>query len=254
ELSTPVVHTVHHVVDEEQERAYLAHARVQYVAISARQAELSPGLASHVVHHGLDPEAFPAGRGESDRALFIGRLSWCKGPDVAVAAARLANLEVVVAGEVHGEPDDPPAWAAELDRLLSEPGVRRVGPVGGERKQRLLGSARALVMPIRWEEPFGLVMIEAMLSGTPVIAFPRGAAPEVVEDGVTGFLVNDAPEMADALLRAGELDREACRRRARQRFSSTRMVRDYLRVYHAALAAVRRPRGIGAAEEQCHVP
>jgi glycosyltransferase involved in cell wall biosynthesis len=252
ELSTPIVYTVHHVRDEELQRTYLGHPLVQYVAISARQAQLSPGLANHVVHHGLDPEAFPAGRGESDRALFIGRLSWCKGPDVAVAASRQAGVELIVAGELHHEREDPPGWAAEVDRLLSQPGVRRVGPVGGERKQRLLGSARALVMPIRWEEPFGLVMIEAMLSGTPVIAFPRGAAPEVVEEGVTGFLVNDAAEMADALLRAGELDRDACRRRARERFSSARMVRDYLRVYRAAIASARRPR-VGA-EEQCHVP
>jgi len=250
-LPVPLVYTLHHVHDDALLRAYSAHPAVQFVAISARQAQLSPGLAAHVVHHGLDPEAFPAGRGDGG-ALFIGRLSWCKGPDVAVEAARRAGMELVVAGPVHAEPGDPPGWAAEVDRLLALPGVRRIGAVGGERKQRLLGSARALLMPIRWEEPFGLVMIEAMLSGTPVIAFPRGAAPEVVEHGVTGFLVNDAAEMGEALRRVGEIDREACRRRASQRFSTSRMIRDYLRVYHAALSASRRPLGL-ATEEQRHV-
>jgi glycosyltransferase involved in cell wall biosynthesis len=123
--------------------------------------------------------------------------------------------------------------------------------VGGHLKQRLLGAARALLMPIRWEEPFGLVMIEAMLSGTPVVTFPRGAAAEIVEEGVTGFLVEDAAGMADALRRAGGLDRERCRRRARERFSASRMVADHLRVYHAALAAA--PwRGLEPAGEPGH--
>ena len=94
-------------------------------------------------------------------------------------------------------------------------------------------------MPIRWEEPFGLVMIEAMLCGTPVLAFPRGAAPEIVEDGVTGFLVNDVDEMAAVLCSLGGFDRAACRRRAQARFSSARMVADYARIYAGVVAAAR---------------
>jgi glycosyltransferase involved in cell wall biosynthesis len=124
-----------------------------------------------------------------------------------------------------------------VEHFLTWPGIRRVGRVGGERKFALIGGARALLLPLRWEEPFGLVMIEAMLCGTPVIAFRRGSTPEVIDEGVTGFLVDDAAQMADALRRVGELDRSACRRRARARFSAARMVRDYLRVYHAALSA-----------------
>ena len=250
-LGAPLVYTLHHVRTEGLLAKYLAHPRVEYVAISARQAQLHPELQCHVVHHGLDPEAHPLGAGEGGHALFIGRLAWCKAPDVAAEAARLAGVELVIAGNVHAEPDDPPGWPEELARVLASPGVRRAGPVGGERKRRLLAGARALLMPIRWEEPFGLVMIEAMLSGTPVVAFPTGAAPEIVEEGLTGFLVKDAEEMAAALRRAGSLDREACRRRARARFSSSRMVRDHLRVYHAALSA---PAGgpALAEEEQSH--
>jgi glycosyltransferase involved in cell wall biosynthesis len=115
--------------------------------------------------------------------------------------------------------------------------------VGGDRKLSIIGGAAALLMPLRWEEPFGLVMIEAMLCGTPVVAFRRGAAPEIVEDGLTGFLVDDVAGMADALRRVRELDRAACRRRARARFSASRMVRDYLAVYRAALTAQESPWG-----------
>jgi glycosyltransferase involved in cell wall biosynthesis len=249
ELGAPLVYTVHHARDEELLRRYIRSPRVHYVAISGRQARLSPEVRAHVIHHGLDSEHFPPGRGEGDYALFIGRLSWCKGPDVALEAARLAGLELVVAGGIHAEPEDPPGWHEWISRALAAPGVRRVGTVGGQRKLRLLGAARVLVMPIRWEEPFGLVMIEAMLSGTPVVAFRRGAAPEIVEDGLTGFLVDDAAEMAHALERARGLPREPCRRRARERFSAVRMVRDHLRLYERLLDVSPR---FGRAEEWSH--
>jgi glycosyltransferase involved in cell wall biosynthesis len=245
----PVVYTLHHARDEALAALYRECRRVEYVAISARQARLHPELRCHVVHHGVSLDAYPAGDGRGGHALFIGRLSWCKGPDVAVEAARLAEVELVVAGEAHEEPENPPGWTATIEAALARPGVRRVGAIGGERKRRLLGGARALLMPIRWEEPFGLVMIEAMLAGTPVVAFRRGAAPEVVDEGITGFLVGESPaEMADALRRVRTLDREACRRQAQRRFSSRRMVADYLRVYHAAIAAARGPRPVAPEE------
>jgi glycosyltransferase involved in cell wall biosynthesis len=241
DLGAPLVHTLHHHRDERLLRLYQAHPRTKYVAISARQAQLAPELRMHVVHHGLDPERHPLGHGEGGFALFVGRLTWCKAPDDAITAARRAGVELVIAGERHQEPEDPPGWWDQVQRALAQPGVRHLGAVGGHQKQRVLGAARALLMPIRWEEPFGLVMIEAMLSGTPVIAYRRGAAPEVVEDGVTGFLVDDVAGMAETLGRVGSIDRERCRRRARERFSSSRMVADHLRVYHAALAAAPRP-------------
>jgi glycosyltransferase involved in cell wall biosynthesis len=106
-------------------------------------------------------------------------------------------------------------------------------------KLDILGGARATLFPSQWEEPFGLVMIESMLVGTPVIAFARGSAPEVVEDGVTGFLVHDQVEMADRIRRVGGLDRAKCRERARERYSSLRMARDYERVYAEAVRAHR---------------
>jgi glycosyltransferase involved in cell wall biosynthesis len=119
---------------------------------------------------------------------------------------------------------------------LAEPHVRWEQQGDLQRKRRLFARSRALLAPLRWEEPFGLVLIEAMLAGCPAIAFPRGAAPEIVEDGVTGFLVDDVAGMATALRRAGTLDRRRIQARARARFSADRMARDYLAIYEAAAA------------------
>ena len=126
--------------------------------------------------------------------------------------------------------------APKDDQRVHLPGVHDVGEVDHRRKVELLGGAVATLFPIAWEEPFGLVMIESMLCGTPVIAFPRGAAPEVIEDGVTGFLVRDETEMAAAIGRARELDRRRCRAHAVERFHADRMVREYANVYATAAA------------------
>ena len=245
DLGAPLVYTLHHDRDERLARIYVRRPHAHYVAISARQASLHPELACHVVHHGLDPARFPLGSGAGDYAAFLGRLSWCKGPDIAVEATRRAGVDLRIGGELHAE-EDPRTWVEELERTLQAPHVHRLGSVGGRRKLELLADARALLMPIRWEEPFGLVMIEAMLCGTPVIAFPRGAAPEIVDDGLTGFLANDVDEMAAVLSSLGGFDRAACRRHAQARFSSARMVGDYARIY-AGVAAAARP--LAMAEE-----
>jgi glycosyltransferase involved in cell wall biosynthesis len=232
-LGAPLVYTMHHDRDERRAALYRSHPEVRYVAISARQGATHPEVESAVVHHGLDPERYPPGRGEGDHAAFLGRLAPCKGPDIAIAAARSAGVPIRLAGEVHRE-DATPAWRATMARALRQPGVEHVGPVSWDAKALFLGAARALLMPVRWEEPFGLVMIEAMLCGTPVIAFVGGATPEIVDDGVTGFLVQDEREMAAALRYVSNIDRAACRRRAQARFSSSRMVHDYERVYARA--------------------
>jgi glycosyltransferase involved in cell wall biosynthesis len=243
-LGAPLVYTVHHDHVQRLTELYRARPDVHYVAISQRQAALEPLLTWHVVHHGLDPSRFPLGSGEGDYAVFLGRFSPCKGPDLAVAAARAAGVPIHLAGEIHSSEDVDPAWSAEVSRLLSLPGIVHVGKVGGARKARLLGEGRALLMPLRWEEPFGLVMIEAMLCGTPVIAFRRGAAPEIVEDGLTGFLVDDdVDEMASVLAHMDGFDRARCRRRAQERFSAARMVREYQRIYEEAAAGAVRASG-----------
>jgi glycosyltransferase involved in cell wall biosynthesis len=238
ELAAPLVYTLHHAVQPHLSRFYQHTPGVWQVAISERQAALADPPAQAMVHHGLDPAMYPVVGPGGDQAFFLGRLCHAKAPDVAIEAARRAGLPIVVAGKVHAE-DGPRGWDEALDRALAEPHVRRIGEADLRAKRRTFARSRAILVPLRWEEPFGLVMIEAMLAGCPVIAFPRGAAPEIVQDGVTGFLVDDVRGMAAALGRAAALDRLAIRAEARRRFSAGRMAGRYLAVYRAALSAAR---------------
>jgi glycosyltransferase involved in cell wall biosynthesis len=249
ELEVPFVYTLHHDEAPALARYYAAiQAPVWRVAISARQAALASPPPQAVVHHGLDPAMYPTSGEGGERAFFLGRLSWVKGPELAIEAARRAGLPIVVAGEKH--PDHaPPGWSEEvLDPALRAPGVTVVGRANLAAKRRLFARSRALLAPIRWEEPFGLMMIEALLAGCPVIAHARGAAPEIVEEGKTGFLVGDVDEMAEALGRAAALDRGAIQARARERFSADRMAAEYVAVYRAAGALGRDPAAAGEGE------
>jgi len=235
ELPAPMVYTLHHEARPALSAFYGRIEGVRHVAISARQAELADPSPRDVVHHGLDPELYPLVGPGGDAAFFLGRLSRTKAPDVAIEAARRAGLPIVVAGRFHAQ-DDGPEWERELGLLLAEPHVRWIREADLPTKRRRFARSRALLVPLRWEEPFGLVMIEALLAGCPVIAYPRGAAPEIVEDGVTGFLVRNCREMAAALRRAAMLDRPAIQARARARFSADRMAERYLAVYRSARA------------------
>lgn len=239
DVDAPVVYTLHHAPDPSLQRFYDSIPAVVRVAISARQAALARPPVGLVVHHGLDPEMYPAcGRG-GEAAFFLGRLAWCKAPDVAIEAARRAGVPIVVAGRAHAD-GGPPGWEERvLGPALRTPGVTWVPGADLETKRRLFAASRALLVPLRWEEPFGLVMIEALLAGCPVVAEPMGAVPEIVVDGADGFLVSGPDEMADALLRAASLDRRAIQARARERFSATRMAGEYLDVYRRSMAALR---------------
>ena len=237
----PVVHTLHLAPDGGGAAAYArGPARVQHVAISRRQRALYPALARCVVvPHGLDEARYRTASPEPYLA-FLGRLSEVKGPDVAVRAARRAGLELRVAGRPHEA--DGAFFRATLRDLLAEPHVRRLGEVGHEAKVELLARAAALLFPIGWEEPFGLVMIEAMLCGCPVLAFRGGAVDEVIEPGLTGFVAEDERHLAWLARHAApRLDRAARRARAVARFSRDRMVDRYLAVYRRVLAEVHAP-------------
>jgi glycosyltransferase involved in cell wall biosynthesis len=239
-LGAPLVYTLHHVADPALERLYAETPRAIRIAISARQAALASPPPAAFVHHGLEPEMYPdVGRG-GGTAFFLGRLSWVKAPDVAVEAARRAGLPIVVAGRSHPEPS-PEGWRERvLGPALRAGGVTWIPGVDLAAKRRLFARSRALLVPLRWEEPFGLVMIEALLAGCPVIAEPMGAAPEIVDDGETGFLASGPRAMAKALRRAAALDRRAIQARARVRFSALRMAQEYVGVYQRALAAAAR--------------
>jgi glycosyltransferase involved in cell wall biosynthesis len=231
-LDAPLVYTVHH--DGGDEMAKLAsiyeRSRAQFIAISARQRALQPHLAgATIIHHGLDPARYTFGAGDGGYCGFLGRYSHEKAPHVAVDVARAAGLPIRLAGKPHWP--DLEYFEREVAPRFSRDGVTNLGELGGAPKREFLARAAALLFPIAWEEPFGLVMIEAMLSGTPVLALPRGAAPEVVEDGVTGFLCRDADEMSERLRDIGSFDRNKCRQRALERWTTARMVRDHLALY-----------------------
>jgi glycosyltransferase involved in cell wall biosynthesis len=191
-----------------------------------------------VVPNPIDCAEWPFHEEKDDFALWIGRMSPDKGPDRAIAAAREAGMRVVLAGPV--QPGQEAYFAEQVEPALGDD-VEYVGEADAERKRELYGRARALLMPIRWPEPFGLVMVEALACGTPVIAFPEGSAPEVVEDGVTGFVVEDEHAMAAALARVGEIDPRACRETCERRFGVPAVVRGYEGVYREAMA---RPLGV----------
>jgi glycosyltransferase involved in cell wall biosynthesis len=235
-----LVYTIHHTRDEQFSAFYSAHPGPQYVAISADQMRREVALPRcEVIHHGVTPLRYEATASAEDYLCFVGRMSEIKGPHTAIDVAGDAGRPVRVAGQVH--PPDRAFAERELSWRLTLPHVGDLGPVNAEQKRVLLRDARGLLAPITWNEPFGLILIEAMLSGCPVVAFPRGSVPELVEPGVTGFIVRDREEMVDLVRRGGPLDdfdRLRCRARAVERFSAERMVRDHERLYERVLAGL----------------
>lgn len=232
QVDVPVVTTVHGEFTDELQDVYRAMSdRVAVVAISHDQrATASHVPVAAVIHHGIDVDSMALGLGAGGYAVFLGRMSPEKGAHRAIRAARSAGVPIVLAAKMR-EPNEHRYFVDEVEPLLGDDAVY-VGEVGRETKIDLLKRAVALLNPIRWHEPFGLVMIEALAVGTPVLAFREGAAPEIVEDGVTGFLVDDECELATALAWVGDLSRSACRASAVQRFSTERMVTEYRRLFH----------------------
>jgi glycosyltransferase involved in cell wall biosynthesis len=227
---TPVVTTAHGPFNATLSPVYRAMRGVAVVAISYSQAASAVGVPlAGVIHHGLDVESVPIGRGDGGYASFLGRMSPEKGPREAALVARAAGVPLRMAAKLR-EPAEREYFDAEVKPLLCSE-VEFVGELGCAEKLELVGGSCALVNPMQWAEPFGLVMIEALATGTPVVATPVGSAPEIVDDGVTGFLRSGVPRLAAALLEAPRLDRGACRAVAVRRFRAERMVAEYVRLY-----------------------
>jgi glycosyltransferase involved in cell wall biosynthesis len=187
------------------------------------------------VHHGLPIAGYPVGDGRGGYMLFLGRMSPEKRPDAAIALARRAGVRLLLAAKV--DDVDREWFTRVVEPMLSQPGVEFIGEVDEHTKQALLCDARAMLFPIDWPEPFGLAMIEAMACGAPVITRRCGSTPEVVADGVTGFVCDDDDAIVDAIRRIDTIDRQACRRRVEERFAVDRMAEAYEQVYEGLLAA-----------------
>ncbi|TCR63477.1 glycosyltransferase family 4 protein [Bosea sp. BK604] len=230
-VATPMVTTIHGFSSDRILPAFKAYEdRVHYVAISA--ADRHPDLRyAATIHHGLRLEDFPFDPEGSEDLLFFGRIHPDKGAAEAIAAAGRAGRRLVMAGIVQ----DQDYYDAQVAPALDGHSVIYRGPVGGEARTRALGSARALLHLVNFEEPFGLSVVEALACGTPVIASRRGSMPELIEHGVTGFLVDSLDEAVAAIGRIGEIDRAACRAAITARFTVEHMADQYLQLYHSII-------------------
>ena len=185
------------------------------------------------IYHGLPKGLFSFRRGSDDYLAFLGRISPEKGADRAIEIAKRVGIPLKIAAKV--DRVDRRYFKRVVEPLLNESYVEWVGEISDHQKNDFLGNAYALLFPIDWPEPFGLVMIEAMACGTPVIAYDRGSVPEVMDDGVTGFIVRELDEAAEAVRRVRNLSRARCREVFDKRFTATRMANDYIHMYQRML-------------------
>lgn len=233
----PVVTTIHGPFNTELLDVYRRLTeRVSLIAISNAQRKPAPDIpVARVIHHGVDAAEFPYGDGDGDYVLFLGRMSPDKGAHRAIEAAQKAGVRLLLAGKSR-EPWERAYFDQEIAPHLGDD-IQYVGEVAHEEKLRLLAGARATLFPIRWNEPFGLVMIESLACGTPVLAFSEGAAVEVVEDGRTGHLCRDETEMAEAIHTVEAIARADCRAAVEGYFSRERMIREHVELFEDLLAA-----------------
>jgi glycosyltransferase involved in cell wall biosynthesis len=232
----PVISTLHGRLDlPDLVPLYQEFRDMPVVSISDSQRSPLPWINWHgTVHHGL-PSGLYSFHADPGRYLaFLGRVSPEKGVERAIGIAVRAGIPLKLAAKVDNQ--DREYFLSRVQPLLDHPLVEFIGEIGEDRKGEFLGNALALMFTIDWPEPFGLVMIEALACGTPIIAWNRGSVPEVMEDGVTGYIVRDEDEAMAALARVPGLDRASCRRHFQERFTAERMASDYLDVYRRAVA------------------
>lgn len=240
-LGIPTVLTVHGAVDGEFGEYYRRiGASAGLVAISDRQRALAPGLNwVGRVHNAIVPQRWPLRTEKEPYALFLGRYSPCKGADLALRAAHEAGVPLILAAKCI-EPIEKEFFEDCVRPLLGDRDVV-FGEADSTQKRQLLAGARCLLFPIRWEEPFGMVMIEAMACGTPVVALRGGAVAEVVEHGVTGWVCETPAELPDAVRRSAALDPRECRARVERLFSVDRLAAGYEAVYRETVATAPLP-------------
>lgn len=230
-VTTPMVTTIHGFSSERILPAYQRYAEgSHYVSIS--NADRAPSLPyAATIHHGIEVEEFPFNPVGSEDLLFFGRIHPDKGAGQAIRAARAAHRRLIICGLVQ----DENYHRREVEPFIDDNRVIFRGVIGGMERLRQLGNAKGLLHLIGFDEPFGLSVIEALACGTPVIAYRRGSMPELIEHGVTGYLVDTFEEAVEAIERLAQIDRRACRRSVEERFTVGRMADDYLSLYRRLL-------------------
>ncbi len=246
-VSTPVVHTLHHPHEASLSSFYARHPWVHYVAISNAQRAMEPLARMTTIHHGLRLVDYRFEERKQPYLAFLGRMAPVKAPHLAIEAAKRAGMPLKLAGEV--QPLFQDYWDEMVAPHIDGRNVEFIGEATHDMKNDLLSNAAALLFPIQWDEPFGLVMIEAMACGTPVLALPGGAVREVVSDGVSGWICADVADMAR---RAVDLDIPAasCRQHVERHFSLSRMAADYETLYRRIGRGPGLPSSPGAAAVQ----
>lgn len=229
--ATPFITTLHGRLDlPEHQVVFEVFKRAPVISIS--NAQRGPVANAHwidTIYHGLPADLLRPGQVKPGYLAVLGRIAPEKAVDRAIHIARRAGMPLKIAAKV--DPVDRQYFEHEIRPLLDLPGIEYIGEISDAQKSEFLSGAIGLLMPIDWPEPFGLVMIEAMACGTPVLAYPGGSVPEIVEDGLTGFIVNNEAEAVDAVRRLPELSRLRIRARFEERFTARRMAMDYLSVY-----------------------
>ena len=236
-VDVPTVLTIHHPHEPVLSEQYARYPEIDYVTIARWLAQREPMPRLHVVHHGIPVGDYTFSDEKDDYVAFLGRMAPCKGPHLAIEAARLAGVRLKLAGEI--QPVFHEYWEQQVLPQIDGDAIEYVGEADRAIKNRLLSRARALLFPIQWEEPFGLIMIEAMACGTPVLALAGGSVEEVVRDGVNGWICRDVADMAGRIA-ALRVPPAACRDFVVRHFSSVAMADRYLEVYGEMLNPRRR--------------
>ena len=229
-IKTPMVTTIHGFSSSKILPVFKKYnKKTHYVSISDadRNEELD---YFRTVYHGIDIEKFTFKKNAGDYLVYFGRIHPDKGTWEAIQVAKLAKMQLVLAGIIQ----DKAYYENQVEPYLGDD-VRYIGSVGPEERNKVLGNAFALLHPINFNEPFGLSIVEAMACGTPVLAFNRGSMPEIIQEGINGFIVTSIEEMAEKIKGVGNISREACRKTVESRFSQDKMVKEYIEVYKEIL-------------------
>ena len=229
----PFVYTIHHAHDEGLSNLYSFYPDVWYVSISEFQQKLETMQKLRTIHHGIDPSIYTMGTGKREHFVFLGRIAPVKGTHNAIEVAKRTGIPLKIAGEV--QPMFQEYFETKVKPHIDGKLIEYVGQADLKMKNELLSTSLGLLFPIEWDEPFGLVMIEAMACGAPVYALPGGSVAEIVKDGVSGYTSHSLDDMAERAKRAPEFDFAGVRRYVEENFSVERMVQGYADLYAEVL-------------------